>query len=114
MEKIETLKDWFIAMISANLDNHINLKTAKFMNEILNGGTKDTYVVFDNMGGMVFSIWKVDKKDLLLYIEGPKALREDLIFGYVIGGVSTLTDYQKEYPHWSLQKKEKTEYTNFK
>jgi len=112
---METLEEWLTIMAKHNSDKRINLKTSMLMTEILNGNpNKMNLVVFDNAGGMQFSIWDFDTEEDARGFMALDTFREDLIFGYVINGVSILCEYQRKYPHWDLpQAKRPTKPYNF-
>lgn len=108
MEKITTLERWLTVMAETNPDSRINMKTARLMNDILNGTDKHL-VVFDNAGGMPFSIWDFKSEADLKGFMNMDTLNESLIFGYVTGGVSTLSQWQIDHPHWDLPQPPKRE-----
>ena len=102
MRKIDTLKEWLTIMSGDAPDKHINLRTAMNMQKLFNNELKNA-VVFDNAGGMQFTIWEFKTKE---EAEGFKALdtfRDDLIFGWVLDGEQTLNQYQKEFTHWDIK-----------
>lgn len=102
--EIKTLKDWINAMSKYNPSGHVNLRTANNMTKLFNDELVHA-VVFDNAGGMKFDIWDFKSKE---EVEGFLALdtfRDDLIFGHVIDGVQTLSEYQKEFLHWDIDQK---------
>ena len=107
----KTLEEFFNLMLNYGDDyKKISLKTAKHIFEIMNG-SKDSYMVFDNAGGMAFDVWKMDKENINAWLNSKDSLRDDLIFGYVIEGKTQLHEYQLKYPSWliceAVERKEK-------
>ena len=103
--KIETLKEWVAAMTKANPNGHVNLRTADYIRKLFNDELKNA-IVFDNAGGMDFVIWEFKTKEEVEGFLGEVSMDDYLIYGHVKNGVQTLTEYQKNYPHWNIQKLE--------
>jgi len=112
---VETLYDWFKIVLEAKPDAKISLRTAHYMNLIMNKATTKNYLVFDNSGGMLFDILKIDNEsDFEPFI---KQLGVENFFGKVIKGKASLSEYQKNHPHWEIQsylRKKKVKYLNDK
>jgi hypothetical protein len=97
---IKDLYEWFDLMFESNPDAHISMKTANFMHLIRTKATRKSYIVFDNAGGMAFSIWEMDEDKIDLFVE---QLGIQNYYGKVVKGKAILADHQKKYPHWDIQ-----------
>lgn len=100
---MDTLEDWLTAMVEHNPNKRITLKTSMLLNEILSGNKqKMNLVVFDNAGGMPFTIWDFKSEKDIRGFMTLDTICEDLLFGFVINGEPILCEHQKKHPHRDL------------
>jgi len=94
-----TLEEVLKLLMEKHHRKHISLRSAKYLYEILEGKSKETYIVFDNGGGMIFDIWKIDDEHLNAWYDSKDALPKHLLFGHYQNGETTLNE---TLPHWMV------------
>lgn len=100
--EIKTLEDWITNMIKACPNKLISIQTHLNISLLLNNKENKNFIVFDNAGGMLFTILELASEEDLNNLK--KGLKNYLIYGWVINGKSTLNPHQIEQPHWELQR----------
>lgn len=97
-----SLRDWFRYMHESESNGRITVRALEYYNDIINKNHKGCYVIFDNHGGLLYDIIKVENKNRAE--EFIKHIGEHLVYGTVINGIEKVSGHEITSPNYVISK----------